>query len=134
MKLLLMLLEQNFQEGDTLTFSSGTAQAKVAVVNGGIAPETGNLDIHVELETGTITGGGSGDLLLETIGTNETAKFLDSSSFMIDTEVKIELENEVGHLLSQEDEGTQTSERFYILNQDSQPENHLVWRLKIILY
>ena len=112
----------NFQEGDTLTFSSGTAQAKVAVVNGGVAPETGNLDIHVELETGTVTGGGSGDLLLETIGTNETAKFLDSSSFMFDTEVKIELENEVGHLLSQDDEGTQTSERFYILNQDSQPE------------
>ena len=112
----------NFQEGDTLTFSSGTAQAKVAVVNGGVAPETGNLDIHVELETGTVTGGGSGDLLLETIGTNETAKFLDSSSFMFDTEVKIELENEVGHLLSQDDEGTQTSERFYILNQESVPE------------
>ena len=41
---------------------------------------------------------------------------------MFDTEIRIELENEVGHLLSQEDEGTQTSERFYILNQDSQPE------------
>ena len=113
---------QNYQEGDTLTFSSGTAQAKVAVVNGGIAPETGNLSIHVELETGTITGGGSGDLLFETIGSNETAKFLDSSSLMNDTEIRIELENEVGHLLSQEDEGTQTSERFYIINQDSEPE------------
>ena len=113
---------QNYQEGDTLTFSSGTAQAKVAVVNGGIAPETGNLSIHVELETGTITGGGSGDLLFETIGSNETVKFLDSSSLMFDTEIRIELENEVGHLLSQEDEGTQTSERFYILNQDSEPE------------
>ena len=62
---------QNYQEGDTLTFSSGTAQAKVAVVNGGIAPETGNLSIHVELETGTITGGGSGDLLFETVGSND---------------------------------------------------------------
>ena len=113
---------QNYQEGDTLTFSSGTAQAKVAVVNGGIAPETGNLSIHVELETGTITGGGSGDLLFETVGSNTTDKFLDSSSLMFDTEIRIELENEVGHLLSQEDEGTQTSERFYILNQDSEPE------------
>ena len=41
---------------------------------------------------------------------------------MNDTEIRIELENEVGHLLSQEDEGTQTSERFYIVNQDSEPE------------
>ena len=113
---------QNYQEGDTLTFSSGTAQAKVAVVNGGIAPETGNLSIHVELETGTITGGGSGDLLFETIGSNTTSKFLHSSSLMNDTDIRIELENEVGHLLSQEDEGTQTSERFYIVNQDSEPE------------
>ena len=113
---------QNYQEGDTLTFSSGTAQAKVAIVNGGIAPETGNLSIHVELETGTITGGGSGDLLFETIGSNTTSKFLHSSSLMNDTDIRIELENEVGHLLSQEDEGTQTSERFYIVNQDSEPE------------
>ena len=112
---------QNYQEGDTLTFSSGTAQAKVAVVNGGIAPELGSLTIHVELELGTITGGGSGDLLLEDVnGISE--KFLDSTSITSDTEIKIELENEVGHLLSQEDDGTQTSERFYILNQDSQPE------------
>ena len=113
---------QNYQEGDALTFSSGTAQAKVAIVNGGIAPEAGNLSIHVELETGTITGGGSGDLLFETIGSNTTSKFLDSSSLMNDTDIRIELENEVGHLLSQEDEGTQTSERFYIINQDSEPE------------
>ena len=117
---------QNYQEGDTLTFSSGTAQAKVAVVNGGIAPETGNLSIHVELETGTITGGGSGDLLFETIGSNTTSKFLDSSSLMNDTDIRIELENEVGHLLSQEDEGTQTSERFYIVQMDSEPEKPIV--------
>ena len=67
-----MLLEQNYEEGDTLTFSSGTAEAKVSIVNGGIAPETGSLDIHVELEIGTITGGGSGDLLLKTLLTMVT--------------------------------------------------------------
>ena len=33
----------NFQEGDTLTFSSGTAEAKVSIVNGGFAPETGSV-------------------------------------------------------------------------------------------
>ena len=53
--------------GDTITFSSGTADAKVSVVNGGFAPEAGSLAVHVELETGTITGGGSGDLELEDI-------------------------------------------------------------------
>ena len=48
----------------TLTFSSGTAEAKVAVVNGGFAPESGKYKYsHIELETGTITGGGSGDIL-----------------------------------------------------------------------
>ena len=46
---------QNYQEGDTLTFSSGTAQAKVSIVNGGFAPETGSVDAHVELETGSIS-------------------------------------------------------------------------------
>ena len=34
---------QNFQEGDTLTFSSGTAEAEVAIVGGGIAPESGSI-------------------------------------------------------------------------------------------
>ena len=56
---------QNYEEGDVLTFSSGTAEAKVAVVNGGFAPEAGSIDSHIELETGTVTGGGSGDLLFE---------------------------------------------------------------------
>ena len=56
---------QNFEEGDTLTFSSGTAEAKVAVVNGGFAPESGSVDVHIELESGTITGGGSGDIEME---------------------------------------------------------------------
>ena len=77
-----------YEEGDTITFSSGTAEAKVAIVSGGFAPETGSVDIHVELETGTITGGGSGDLLLETFGDGTEGKFLDSSSTMVDREVK----------------------------------------------
>ena len=34
---------------------------------------------------------------------------------MVDREVKIELENEVGHMLSEEDGGTQTSERVIFL-------------------
>ena len=56
----------NYEIGDTITFSSGTAEAKVSIVSGAFAPEEGSLDVHVELETGTITGTGSGDLLLET--------------------------------------------------------------------
>jgi hypothetical protein len=108
----------NYSEDDTITFSSGTAEAKVSIVGGGFAPETGSVDIHVELETGTITGGGSGDLLLEDDTTGESEKFLDSASQMIENEVKMELENEVGHLLSEEDGGTQTAERHYILNQE----------------
>ena len=39
---------------------------------------------------------------------------------MIDREVKIELENEVGHLVTEEDEGNQTAQRHYILNQESE--------------
>ena len=112
----------DYEIGDTITFSSGTAEAKVSVVGGGFAPEEGSLDIHVELETGTITGTGSGDLLLETFADGTEHKFLDSASQMVDREVKIELENEVGHMLGEEDGGTQTSERFYILNQASQPD------------
>ena len=111
-----------YEEGDVLTFSSGTAEAKVAVVNGGFLPEAGTVDIHVELESGTITGGGSGDLLFEDATTGASEKFLDSSSNMFDNEVKTELENEVGHILSEEDGGTQTSERFYIVQMDSEPE------------
>ena len=72
----------NFEEGDTLTFSSGTAEAEVSIVGGGIAPEAGSLDIHIELETGTITGGGSGDLLFETAVDNGLGgKFLDESHY-----------------------------------------------------
>jgi hypothetical protein len=112
----------DYEESDILTFSSGTAEAKISIVGGGFAPETGNIDIHVELESGTITGGGSGDLSLETHGDGTEGKFLDSSSYMYDNEVKIELENEVGHMLSEEDGGTQTAERFYIVHQEHEPE------------
>ena len=111
----------DYEIGDTITFSSGTAEAKIAVVNGGFAPETGSVDIHVELEEGTITGGGSGDLLLEAYADGTEHKFLDSASHHYDTEVKIELENEVGHMLAETDNGNQVSERDYIVNQDHQP-------------
>ena len=39
-----------YQEDDTITFASGTAEAKIAIVGGGFAPETGSVDVHVELE------------------------------------------------------------------------------------
>ena len=111
----------NYQEGDTLTFSSGTAQAKVSIVNGGFAPESGSVDSHIELETGTITGGGSGDIEMEDAHDGGLgSKILSEDSAMIDNEIKLELENEVGHLVSEEDGGDQTSERFYILNQESE--------------
>ena len=111
----------DYEIGDTITFSSGSAEAKIAIVNGGFAPETGSVDIHVELEEGTITGSGSGDLLLETYADGTEHKFLDSASHHNDTEVKIELENEVGHMLAETDNGNQVSERDYIVNQDHEP-------------
>ena len=111
---------QNFLEGDTLTFSSGTAQAKVAVVGGGIAPESGSVDIHVELESGTISGSGSGDLLLEDAVDNERGgKFLDSASPVQELRIRIALENETGGILSEASSG---SNSIYIVNQDSQPD------------
>ena len=67
-----------YEIGDTITFSSGTAEAEIAIVGGGIALETGNVAIHVELESGTISGSGSGDLLLEDHGDGTIGKFLDS--------------------------------------------------------
>jgi len=118
-----------YDTGDTITFSSGTAEAKVSIVNGGFAPEAGSLAVHVELETGTTPGGGSGDLELEdsfnpegyVAGEGvESAKFLDSSSHETDTEVKIELENEVGEILLEEHD-SQTSETSFLLNQLSVP-------------
>ena len=108
----------NYEIGDTITFSSGTAEAEVSVVNGGFAPETGNVAIHVELETGTITGTGSGDLSLEDAADGTTGKFLDSASHETDTLIRFELENEVGHLLSEEDD-SEVSDTFFMLNQDS---------------
>ena len=109
-----------YEEGDTLTFSSGTAEAKVSIVNGGFIPESGTVDIHVELETGTITGGGSGDLLLETYGDGTEGKFLDSTSNHFDTEVRVELENETGHMLTEL--GGEDGARAYILDQTSEPD------------
>ena len=108
----------NYEEGDTLTFSSGTAEAKVSIVNGGIAPETGSLDIHVELEIGTITGGGSGDLLLEdAVDNGNGGKFLDTSTTMQDLEVRTALENESGAIL-QEEYIDDSANRIYVVNQE----------------
>ena len=112
---------QNYQEGDVLTFSSGTAEAKVAVVGGGFAPEEGNLDIHVELETATITGGGSGDLLFEDAVDNDRGgKFLDESTQMVDTQVRTSLENESGSIL-REEYIDDSADRQYIVNQNDFP-------------
>jgi hypothetical protein len=110
----------NYVEGDTLTFSSGTAQAKVSVVNGGFAPETGSTDIHVELESGTITGSGSGDLLLEeAIDDGAGGKFLDSTSIVDNLRIRVDLENETGAILSEEvTDGA--AETIYIVNQNSE--------------
>ena len=111
---------QNFLEGDTLTFSSGTAQAKVAVVGGGIAPESGSVDIHVELESGTISGSGSGDLLLEdAVDNNRGGKFLDSATPIDNLRIRVALENETGGILSEASSG---SNSIYIVNQDSEPD------------
>ncbi len=113
---------QNFEEGDELTFSSGTAEAEVSIVGGGIAPETGSVDIHVELETGTITGGGSGDLLLEGAVDNDGGgKFLDSSSTMVDLQVRTALENETGSVL-QESYVDGTADRIYVVNQEHEED------------
>jgi len=111
---------QNFQEGDTLTFSSGTAEAEVSIVGGGFAPEAGSLDIHVELESGTISGSGSGDLLLEDAVDNGLGgKFLDSTTPMVDLRVRTALENESGGILSEASSG---SNSIYIVNQESEPD------------
>ena len=109
-----------YEAGDTITFSSGTAEAKVSVVGGGIAPETGSVAIHIELESGTITGSGSGDLSLEDAADGTTGKLLDSASHETDTEIKVELENEVGEILL-ETYDSQVSDTFFLLNQDSKP-------------
>ena len=111
---------ENYEEGDELTFSSGTAEAEVSIVNGGFAPESGSTDIHVELETGTISGTGSGDLLLEDAVDNERGgKFIDSASPIVDLRIRIALENESGGLLSEESVG---SNSIYIVNQNSEPD------------
>tara|TARA_B100000900_G_scaffold223521_1_gene189696 strand:+ start:9172 stop:12219 length:3048 start_codon:yes stop_codon:yes gene_type:complete len=113
---------ENFEEGDTLTFSSGTAEAKVSVVNGGFAPESGSIDSHIELEVGTVTGGGSGDLLFEdAIDNNEGGKFLDESTIMRDLQVRTSLENEVGSIL-QEEYIDDSADRIYVVNQEDETD------------
>ena len=67
-----------------------------------------------------LSGGGSGDLLLEDHADGTIGKFLDSASHETDTLIRFELENEVGHLLA-EDDDNQVSDTFFILNQDSSP-------------
>ena len=105
---------------DELTFRSGTAESEVSIVNGGFAPESGSTDIHVELETGTISGTGSGDLLLEDAVDNERGgKFIDSASPIVDLRIRVALENESGGLLSEESVG---SNSIYIVNQNSEPD------------
>ena len=117
----------DYEENDTITFSSGTAEAKIAVVGGGFAPETGSVDIHVELETGTITGTGSGDLLFEdAVDNGRGGKFLDSTSQMVDNEIRIELEGNggygTGHILAEESGDEETSNVVYIVNQKHEPD------------
>jgi len=109
-----------YEIGDQVTFSSGTAEAEISIVNGGIAPETGSVAIHVELELGTISGTGSGDLSLEDAADGTTGKFLDSASHETDTEIRFELENEVGEILL-ESFDSQKSESTFLLNQKSAP-------------
>ena len=104
---------QNYVAGDTLTFSSGTAEAKVSIVGGGFAPETGSLATHVELETGTITGSGSGDILLEAA---EGGKLLNELTVDQLIRSEIQLEDDSGQLLSEADAD---GNRSYILMQDS---------------
>jgi len=104
---------QNYAAGDTLTFSSGTAEAKVSVVNGGFTPETGSLATHVELESGTITGSGSGDILLEAAAGGKILNELTQDQFI---RSEIQLEDDSGQLLSEADAD---GNRSYILMQDS---------------
>ena len=122
--------------GDTLTFSSGTASAKVAVVNGGFAPETGTVSINIELEDGTITGDGSGDLLLEdAIDSSAGGKFLDSASIETNTHSQIALETGTGSgvILSEANDGL-LAERDLLVYEDSvanifnglEAEDHIV--------
>ena len=113
---------QNYEEGDVLTFSSGTAEAKVAVVNGGFAPEAGSVDSHIELETGTVTGGGSGDLLFEdAVDNGRGGKLLSEDSQMQGFQVRTSLENESGAIL-QEEYVDDTANRIYVVNQEDETD------------
>ena len=106
-----------YAEGDTLSFSSGSAEAKVSVVGGGIAPEAGSLAVHTELESGTISGSGSGDLLLEeAVDNGAGGKLLDETTVDQLLRSEIQLEDDSGQLLSEADTD---GDRSYILLQDS---------------
>ena len=113
---------QNYEEGDVLTFSSGTAEAKVAVVGGGFAPEAGSIDSHIELESGTVTGGGSGDLLFEdAVDNGRGGKLLSEDSQMQGFQVRTSLENESGAIL-QEEYVDGTANRIYVVNQEDETD------------
>ena len=106
-----------YAKGDVLTFSSGSAEAKVSVVGGGFAPEAGSLAVHTELETGTIDNGGTGDLLLETaVDNGGGGKLLDETTVDQLLRSEIELEDGSGQILSEADTD---GDRSYILLQDS---------------
>ncbi len=106
-----------YAEGDVLTFSSGSAEAKISVVGGGFAPEAGSLAVHTELETGTIDNGGTGDLLLEeAVDNGAGGKLLDETTVDQLLRSEIELEDGSGQILSEADTD---GDRSYILLQDS---------------
>jgi len=113
---------QNFLEGDTLTFNSGTAEANVSVVGGGFAFETGSVDSHIELESGTVAGGGSGDLSFEdAIDNGGGGKILREDSQMQGFQVRTSLENEIGAIL-QEEYVDDTANRIYVVNQEDETD------------
>ena len=82
-------------------------------MGGGFAAESGSVDIHVELESGTISGSGSGDLLLEDIDNGRGGKF--DSATVDNLRIRTALENETGGILSEASSG---SNSIYIVNQD----------------
>ena len=96
-------------------------------------PESGSTDIHVELESGTISGSGSGDLLLEDDNDGgRGGKFLDSTTPVDDLRIRTALENETGGILSEASSG---SNSIYIVNQNSEPDRpYITWKQLTTLY
>ena len=58
--------------------------------------------------------------------TEQKEKFLDSTSLEFDTEVRTELENETGHMLTEL--GGEDNAIAYILNQTSEPNTPIRFR------